>query len=97
MDTRGNIHIPPMSKEDADKLFDRMQQDFSDRIVDLKRAGAKIKTDSPIPEDAVPLRCLPDPKCTDCYGRGQITRIIENVRRLEVCHCCKAQAEEEAQ
>ena len=31
----------------------------------------------------------PNPNCKDCFGRGHITYILENIRERRVCGCTK--------
>jgi len=40
-----------------------------------------------IPENAVEIKGLPDAKCRECFGKGYIRRIIQNVREIEPCTC----------
>ncbi len=50
----------------------------------------KLKPGEIPKDDEIPIDKLPNPKCKDCYGRGHITRIIENIRKVEPCYCVKA-------
>jgi len=40
-----------------------------------------------IPENAIEIKGLPDQKCKECFGKGYIRRIIQNVREIEPCTC----------
>ncbi len=42
----------------------------------------EIAQDDAVPESMVPVKGYPNPKCNDCYGRGYIRRIIQNITEL---------------
>lgn len=91
MDTNGNIRelMTPEELELQKKKFKEMFKNNPDgekliagKMVELERAANPF-------DNEIPIDKLPDPSCKDCYGRGQITRILENIRKVEPCHCVK--------
>lgn len=90
MDTSGNIRelMTPEEREEFEKQF---KAEF-EKDSNLKRLQEKIESlkDATTPrDDEIPIDKLPNPDCKDCYGRGHITRILENIRKVEPCHCVK--------
>lgn len=91
MDSRGGIFLdltPEQIKDLERSKMSKLQREVDDLAAKIEASKAKIHLGN-IPDDAVPIDKLPDPHCNDCYGRGHITRIIENIRKVEPCHCVK--------
>jgi len=49
----------------------------------------KLLDDEDPKPNEIRLEKEPDPNCKDCYGRGFIRYIIENVVEIKPCHCTK--------
>lgn len=101
MDTSGRIHmteeLKKLLEKEVGKLIDDQCIDLElhERLEAYKKNVWPIKTCATIPDDAIPIDSFPDPKCKDCFGRGHITRIIENIRKVEPCYCVRNEKEKE--
>ena len=84
MDTRGNIRIP---QELAEMLAKEFNDGFEKARQKMAAAGQPITISSVPKDNEVPIDKLPDPNCKDCYGRGFIRVVLENIREVRPCHC----------
>ena len=50
---------------------------------DIREINGKLKPDE------VFIDKPPNPKCSDCYGRGFQRYLIENISKVVPCHCVK--------
>ena len=55
--------------------------------MDTKGHIFDVPTDAQTPEDAIRVKGYPDPHCNQCYGRGFIKRILENISQIVLCGC----------
>lgn len=96
MDTSGNIRdlMPEEEKNRLMKQFEEKLKNDPLKIVKLETKRIELEMAMVPRDNEIPIDKLADPNCKDCYGRGHIKRIIENIREIEPCHCVKPPPQE---
>ena len=86
MDSRGNIR-ELISDEEMAQQLKKAETELQGDYKKLAKMNREIKDKATPRDDEIKLSRLPNPNCNDCFGRGHITRIIQNIRKVEPCHC----------